>query len=245
VNTQAIVAPVRKSVTVDRPVAEAFRLFTNEMATWWPLRSHSVNEESTETVVFEPREGGRVYERRRDGSISHWAEVTTWEPPRRFVLAWRPNPDAPAATELEITFTPEGGRTRVDLEHRGWERLGEAAELKRTEYEAGWDGVLELYTGRSAENGAAIASLVLGIAGLVVPLVGLIVALAGLVFGVIGRRRARRGAGRGGLAVAGISLSAAALIFWGLVVFGIGASQTTLRPGDDAPAITVEETPSP
>ena len=244
-STQTTVAPVRKSVSVDRPVVEAFRLFTDEMATWWPLRSHSVAEQSTETVVFEPREGGRVYERRRDGSLSYWAEVTTWEPPRRFVLAWRPNPDSPAATELEVTFTPEGARTRVDLEHRGWERLGEAAELKRTEYEAGWDGVLDLYAGRSGENGAAIASLVLGIAGLVVPLVGLVAALAGLVFGVIGRRRARRGARGGGFAAAGITLSAVALVFWALVVLVFAGSQTTLRPGDEAPVITVEETPSP
>lgn len=243
--TQATIAPVRKSVTVNRPVEDAFRVFTAEMATWWPLRSHSVAEESAETVVFEPREGGRVYERRRDGSITYWAEVISWEPPRCFVLAWQPNPESPAATELEVTFRPEGSRTRVDLEHRGWERLGEAAELKRTEYEAGWDGVLDLYAGRSAENGAAVASLVLGIASLVVPFIGLLAAPVGLVLGVIGRRRARRGARGGGFAVAGITLSAVAFLFWALVVFGIGASQTTLRPGDDAPAITVEETPSP
>ena len=30
-------------------------------------------------------------------------------------------------TEIEVTFTDEGGKTRVDLEHRGWERLGEHA----------------------------------------------------------------------------------------------------------------------
>jgi uncharacterized protein YndB with AHSA1/START domain len=248
VSTQAIVAPVRKSVTVDRPVAEAFRLFTDEMATWWPLRSHSVNEESTETVVFEPRAGGRVYERRRDGPISYWAEVTVWEPPRRFVLAWRPNPDAPAATELEITFTPEGGRTRVDLEHRGWERLGEIAELKRTEYEAGWEGLLNLYAGRSGDNGLAIASLVLGIASLVVPFVGIIGAPLGIVFGALARRRARGGARHGGIATAGIAVSAVAFVVWvgfgllAVLLFGLGSGEQGVETG---PIVPLEETPAP
>ena len=244
-STQAQVAPVRKTVRVERPVAEAFRLFTDEIARWWPLREHSVAEERAETVVFEPREGGRVYERKDDGTISYWAEVVAWEPPHRFVLAWQPNPESPAPTEVEVTFTPEAGGTRVDLEHRGWERLGERAELARTEYETGWDGVLGGYAGTSRENGLAIASLILGIASLVVPFVGLIGAPLGLVFGIVGRRRARRGARHGGLATAGIAVSAVAFVFWALVVFVFGTTQTTLRGGDDAPVITVEEMPAP
>jgi uncharacterized protein YndB with AHSA1/START domain len=246
-STHVTVTPVRKSVIVKRPPAEAFRLFTDGIATWWPLRSHSVAEERTETVVFEPREGGRVYERRADGSISYWAEVLVWEPPRRFVLSWQPNPDAPAATELEVTFTPEGDRTRVDLEHRGWERLGEAAELKRTEYEAGWDGVLDRYAGTTAENGLAIASLVLGIASLIAPLLALLTAPLGLVFGVMGRRRARGGARHGGLATAGIALSAvgcvvAVLLVLGVLFFAVSSVETGVETG---PIVPFEETPAP
>ena len=242
-STQVKIAPVRKSVTVNRPRDDAFRLFTAEIATWWPLPTHSLGEESAETVVFEPREGGRVYERKADGSISYWAEVTTWEPPRGFVLAWRPNPDAPAATELEVTFTPEGDRTRVDLEHRGWERLGEAAELKRTEYETGWDGVLGVYAGRSRENGLAIASLVLGIASLA-PFIGLLASPFAIAFGVIGVRRARRGARHGGFATAGIALGAVGLVTWVLLI-----SWAVVPPGgsevETGPIVTLEETPAP
>ena len=245
-STQAQVAPVRKTVRVERPAAEAFRLFTDEIARWWPVRGHSVAEERAETVVFEPREGGRVYERRDDGTISYWAEVVAWEPPHRFVLAWQPNPDAPAPTEVEVAFTPEGDGTRVDLEHRGWERLGERAELARTEYETGWDGVLGLYAGTSRENGAAIASLVLGIASLVVPFVGVIGAPIGLVFGVIGRRRAAKGARHGGLATAGIVVSAVALVVWlgvaSLIGFGLGTGGSEI---EDGPVVTLEETPAP
>ena len=177
-STHVSVDPVVKQVTVERPVDEAFRLFTAGIADWWPLESHSIaSDEPTqaETVVFEEREGGKVYERLADGSVAYWADVLEWEPPRRFVLSWQPNPEAPAATEIEVTFTPVGPKqTLVELEHRGWERLGDRSELARTEYDSGWDGVLGRYAGRSQENGAAIASLVLGIVSLVIPFVAVI-----------------------------------------------------------------------
>jgi uncharacterized protein YndB with AHSA1/START domain len=239
VSIQATVAPVRKSVTVNRPVEEAFRLFTAEMATWWPLPTHSVAEESAETVVFEPREGGRVYERKTDGSISYWAEVRVWEPPRRFVLAWQPNLEAAAATDVEVTFTAEGGRTRVDLEHRGWERLGEAAELKRTEYEAGWDGVLDLYAARRRANGLAIASVILGVASLV-PLLGILPAPFAIVFGILGLVRARKGAPHSGLAIAGLTLGIV-----GVLIAAFVLSWAVYPGADDAPVVRPEETPSP
>ena len=237
--TQATIAPIRKSVTVKRPVGEAFRVFTAEITAWWPVPSHSVGEESVETVVFEPREGGRVYERRRDGSISYWAEVTTWEPPRRFVLAWQPNPEAPAATELEVTFAPEADRTRVDLEHRGWERLGDAAELKRTEYEAGWDGVLSRYGDASRSNSLAVASVALGVASLV-PLFGVLAAPLAIAFGVGGLVRARKGGPHGGLAIAGLALGVV-----GVLIAAFVLTWAVYPGGDEAPVVPPEETPAP
>ncbi len=238
-STQATIAPVRKSVTVKRTLEEAFRIFTAEIATWWPLPSHSVGEESAETVVFEPREGGRVYERRTDGSISYWAEVLTWEPPRRFVLAWQPNPDAPGTTELEVTFMSEGGRTRVDLEHRGWERLGDAADAKRSEYETGWDGVLDLYAAQRRANGLAVASVILGVVSLV-PLVGILAAPFAIVFGILGLVRARKGAPHSGLAIAGLTLGIV-----GVLIAAFVLSWAVYPGAGDAPVVRPEETPAP
>ena len=47
----------------------------------------------------------------------------------RLLLTWEFNahwqPDASAPSEIEITFVAEGpGRTRVELEHRHFERMG-------------------------------------------------------------------------------------------------------------------------
>jgi uncharacterized protein YndB with AHSA1/START domain len=71
------------------------------------------------------------------------------------VISWHVNPEAPAPTEIEIRFTADGDATRVDVEHRGWERLGMArGQEARESYgsDDGWGLVLSRYV---EEAGAA------------------------------------------------------------------------------------------
>ena len=76
-------------------------------------------------VVFEPRVGGRIYERTKAGVEHDWGRIVVWDPPRRLVYRWHLRVDAADATEVDITFVPRAGdRTLVQIEHRGWERLG-------------------------------------------------------------------------------------------------------------------------
>jgi Activator of Hsp90 ATPase homolog 1-like protein len=138
------VEPVRRSVTVGRSVEEAFALFTDGISTWWPFASHSIGGDETTSAVFEPREGGRVYERLANGAEHDWADIVTWDPPRGFVLAWHVNPER--RTEVEVRFLATEGGTRVELEHRGWERLSEDVAAKsRENYSVGWEFVLGKY----------------------------------------------------------------------------------------------------
>ena len=75
--------------------------------------------------------------------------MLAWEPPGRLVLAWNIlNADA-EPTEVEMRFVPEGDGTRVELEHRGWERLAEGGAEKRANYDTGWDFVLGEYVVRA------------------------------------------------------------------------------------------------
>jgi hypothetical protein len=120
-------------------VEEAFRIFTADMRSWWPTESHSIHGNAVRDVVCEEREGGAVYEVAESGAKGHWATVVTWEPPTRLVLAWEVSPRS-TGTEVEVRFSPEDGRTRVELEHRGWERLGDPGE--RESYDTGWTYVL-------------------------------------------------------------------------------------------------------
>jgi uncharacterized protein YndB with AHSA1/START domain len=128
---------IRKSVNVPLPVERAFRLFTEGIGTWWPFESHSIEGDKVENAVFD-LEAKRLYERAADGTEHDWGDIIAWEPPTRFLLGWRVNP-ANAGTEVEVRFAPEGEGTRVELEHRGWEKCGPG---ERSSYEGGWDYVL-------------------------------------------------------------------------------------------------------
>jgi uncharacterized protein YndB with AHSA1/START domain len=151
VQTQA--NSVHKSIVVDAPVERAFSVFTDEIASWWNPDHHIIEAPLAE-MVFEPREGGYIYDRGTDGSECRWARVLAYEPPARVVFSWDINlqwqleTDPNRTSEVEIRFTPEGdGRTRVDLEHRNLDRHGEGWEGMQAAVgaPAGWGDGLERF----------------------------------------------------------------------------------------------------
>ncbi len=144
-NRTLVIEAVRKTVTVDCAVEEAFRVFTAGAQTWWPTGAHSIHGENVREIVFEEREGGEVFELSSGGEKGHWATVVSWEPPNRLVLAWNILERDPVGTELEVRFVPDGDGTRVELEHRGWDALADGAAEKRDAYHTGWDRVLGCY----------------------------------------------------------------------------------------------------
>jgi len=141
-------APVVRSVVVDWPQEAAFRRFTDDIATWWPLRSHSIGQERAENVAFEGHVGGRIVETIRGGEQCTWGTVTAWEPPHRVAFTWHPGQAVETAQEIDVRFIPEGARTRLELTHAGWERLGAMASRARKGYGLGWRYVLALWAGR-------------------------------------------------------------------------------------------------
>jgi uncharacterized protein YndB with AHSA1/START domain len=150
---QATAKVVRHSVTVPIPAERAFRLFTEEIGSWWPQDTHKLSDGPV-TEVFEARQGGRWYELAEDGSECTVATMTEWEPPGRFVMAWQLTPewvfesDLERATQVEVTFEPEaGGGTRVTLEHRGFEAYGAPGDEMRESVggEEGWPVIMDRY----------------------------------------------------------------------------------------------------
>lgn len=140
---------IRRSVTVDASLEQAFQVFTKRMGDWWPIKRYSVHQNEADEAGMEPRLGGVVFERWREGT-ENWGEILVWEPPRRVAFSWHPGTDPAAATEVEVVFTEEGTRTRVELEHRGWERLGDRAPEVRAGYADGWQAVLAGYAEAAA-----------------------------------------------------------------------------------------------
>ena len=147
--------PLRFEIAVGLEPAAAFRLFTERIATWWPLPTHSLGGGRAFTCFVEPRVGGRLAEVRDDGEESVWGTVLAWEPPQRLAFTWHPGRPATTAQQVEVRFEPAAGGTRVVLEHRGWEALGAEAEATRRNYEGGWAFVIGERYRAAAERGGA------------------------------------------------------------------------------------------
>jgi uncharacterized protein YndB with AHSA1/START domain len=136
--------PLHLSFDVDTPVTHAFTVWTTRIGTWWPA-DHTVTGEPDLSVVLEARVGGRIFERTRTGTEHDWGEVTVWEPPHRLAYRWHLRRDRADATEVEIRFVESGHGTRVEIEHRGWERLGAQGPDWREANKGGWASLLPHY----------------------------------------------------------------------------------------------------
>ena len=147
---------IRMEVVVDAAQDRAFKLFTEQFDKIKP-REHNMLGVDIAESVFEPRAGGRIYDRGIDGSECQWARVLTYEPPERIVFTWDISPqwqletDLSRASEVEIRFIAESEeRTRVALEHRHLDRHGDDWEILRAGVEG--DGGWPLYLARYAEQ---------------------------------------------------------------------------------------------
>ena len=137
--------PLRMSFDVACSVEHAFTVWTSGMGTWWPP-DHTVTGQAGLVIVLQGGVGGRIYERTPDGVEHDWGQVTVWEPPTQLGYLWHLRRDRREATEVEIHFLPQGdAATRIEIEHRGWERLGDAADEWRDRNRAGWQSLLPHY----------------------------------------------------------------------------------------------------
>lgn len=143
---------VRKSVRVQAPQPVAWRVFTEQMGTWWPLQNYKIGKAKAVDAVVEPRVGGRWYEVGEDGSTCDWGSVLAWEPHSRLVLSWDITADwqydPNLKTEIELRFVPDGKNvTRVELEHRRLDRYGARRDEMRRVFdtEGDWGKLLEMF----------------------------------------------------------------------------------------------------
>ena len=110
--TQTAKTSVQASIVVEAPIERAFSVFTEDIGSWWPPEHHILQAELAD-MVFEPRQGGHVYDRGIDGSECHWARVLAYEPPTRVVISWDVSPqwqieaDPAKTSEVEVRFVSE------------------------------------------------------------------------------------------------------------------------------------------
>ena len=135
---------------VRAPAEQAFEVWTRRAGLWWP-KGHTVSGDP-DSVVFEPRVGGRIVERARDGVEHVWGEVTAWDAPRRVEFLWHLFVDRSQATRVALTFDDLGGSTRVRLEQTGFAALGEAGAARRERTQLSWGVVADAFTGAVADG---------------------------------------------------------------------------------------------
>jgi hypothetical protein len=151
------IEPLRLAFDVECAPEHAFMVWTERIASWWPA-DHTASGEPDLTVILEGRVGGRIFERTPDGTEHDWGEVTLWEPPHRFGYLWHLRRDRADATDVEIRFVPDGAATRVEIEHRGWERLGADGRDWRDRNLGGWTSLLPHFIQVSETKTATEAS---------------------------------------------------------------------------------------
>jgi uncharacterized protein YndB with AHSA1/START domain len=152
VNRTVPIAPVRKSVVVTASPDLAFEVFTAGIDRWWP-KTHGIGQTQLRESIIEPFVGGRWYTRHEDGEEAVIGHVRIWKPAEQFVVSWeisadwKPDPRVAFASEVDVRFTAlADGSTRVDLEHRNFERMqAPGGEKMRGQVDNGWPALLDMY----------------------------------------------------------------------------------------------------
>jgi Activator of Hsp90 ATPase homolog 1-like protein len=136
--TQVGRPPIRQATTVRSDLAHTFDVFVRTIGDWWPTVPFSNGAERVDTVVLEPRIGGRFYERWTDGTECEWGEVLEWDPPHGFATSWLAKG---TPTRVHLTFRELGpSLTRVDLVHSGWDALSDQQRREDCALPGGYEG---------------------------------------------------------------------------------------------------------
>ena len=132
-----MIEPLKVAFEVACDPDHAFSTWTGKASSWWPVE-HTVSHEPGTEIVFEPGAGGRIFERTPGGDEIEWGHIVEWDPPRRLRYVWHIATDPERATDVEIMFHElPGPSTRIEIEHGGWDRLGEIGQAWRDINHAG------------------------------------------------------------------------------------------------------------
>ena len=123
--TQQAGSRVLVSIRIAADPSRVFEAFTDEIDQWFqPTSLFRLSRGRPGTLSFVPGPAGRLVEVKPDGREFVVGEVRTWDPPHRLVLSWREEVfDDGQETELHVRFEGVDGRTRVTVEHYGWDGI--------------------------------------------------------------------------------------------------------------------------
>ena len=133
-----------KLVEITTSPERCFRAFTQEIDAWWP-KHHSRSGDDATTIVLEPHDNGRLYERTPDGDEFVFGTVVEWSPGDRFALDWYLGTGQDNPSRVQIVFEPIASGTRVIITHDGADRVGEIWWSRVSVFDRAWSDVLAAY----------------------------------------------------------------------------------------------------
>lgn len=139
--------PIVKTIEVPCSQENAFKVFVNEMGTWWPLDKRSMSMKSgkpAKSLRIEPKQGGKIVEIGHDDTEHLWGTIKSYDPYDSITLNFHMGLPAENASLVEVRFTAlQQERTRVELTQSNWEAFGDMAEMLRGFYGSGWVVIFE------------------------------------------------------------------------------------------------------
>lgn len=145
-----MIEPLVKTIDVPCSQKNAFEIFLNQMASWWPMDKFTVSAmagKSATGIRVDPRVGGQIVEIGGDGEEVLWGTILTCEPHARVTMDFhipRPGDVVTARPLLELDFEALGpAQTRVTLTQSNFEALGEMGAPVRGGYTFGWQMIFE------------------------------------------------------------------------------------------------------
>lgn len=136
--------------TIDVPCSQekAFRVFAEDMASWWPLDKRSMSLMKTgkpaKTVRVDAKPGGQIVEIWHDDTELLWGTIKEYDPHSWITMDFHMGLPPETSSLVEVKFTALGNElTRVELTHSKWEGFGDMAEMMRDGYSSGWVLIFE------------------------------------------------------------------------------------------------------
>ena len=135
--------PLVQTIEVPCDQEKAFRIFIEEMGTWWPLDKRSMSimngGQPPKALNTEPRLGGRIVEISQDDTEHHWGTITTYDPHTLISMDFHMGLPPTSASLVVVRFEAlDDGNTSVELTQSNWEAFGDMAEMMRNGYGSGW-----------------------------------------------------------------------------------------------------------
>lgn len=121
-------AEPRTELQIPLDPQEAFKVYVEQMNTWWPRQgifpySFAPSTTKPDRIEFEAEAGGRYFETFADGSELEVGRITSWNPPHHLAYTWR-DPEWPGETTITVSFTASEDGTLVAYEHVGFADAG-------------------------------------------------------------------------------------------------------------------------